>query len=116
MKRRDFLLRSAGAAVLAATPLAVLAATRGTLLDDPLAWVGTRFRLAEGGQLELAAVDSLACDRHCTQRSLRFRVVTGCAAVEGTHVLAHAGGEEMLFLQAGREGPVAHVNRLHRLP
>lgn len=113
MKRRDFLVRTAGAALLAATPVAVLAVSRGTLLDDPQAWVGTRFRLTEGAHIELVAVERLACDRHCTQLSLRFRTLSGSAPAEGTHVLASARGEATLFLQAGRDGPVAHVNRLH---
>lgn len=113
MKRRDFLLRSAGATLLAATPVAVLAATRGSLLEDPQAWVGTCFRLADGARIELADVEQLACDRHCTQLCLRFRTLSGAAPVEGTHLLASARGEQALFLQAGREGPVAHVNRLH---
>ena len=47
MKRREFLVRSAAAAatIVAATPAALLAAARGSLLEDPQAWIGTRFSL-----------------------------------------------------------------------
>ena len=113
MKRRDFLLRSAGAALLAATPLSVLAAARGGLLEDPQAWIGTRFRLAGGAEIELAAVEQLGCDRHCTQHCLRFRALSGSTPPEGTHLLTGPHGQHALFLQVGRDGPVAHLNRLH---
>ena len=113
MKRRDFLVRSAGAALLGAVPFGIAAAVRGSLLDDPLAWVGTRFRAAEGVVLELAGVEQLACDRHSTQLRLQFRSVAGSVPREGTHVLASGWGEEALFLQTGRDGPVACINRLH---
>lgn len=113
MKRRDFLVRSAGAALLGAIPFGVAAAMRGSLLDDPLAWVGTRFRAADGAVLELANVEQLACDRHSTQVRLQFRTIAGNAPGEGTHVLASGWSEEALFLQSGRDGPVACVNRLH---
>ena len=113
MKRREFLLRSAGAALLGAVPLGVAAAVRGSLLDDPLAWIGTRFTLADGCALELAGVEQLPGDRHSTQLRLQFRTLAGSAPCEGTHALRSGWSEDALFLQAGREGPVACVNRLH---
>ena len=114
MKRRDFVVRSAGAAVLGAVPLGAVAALRGSLLDDPKAWLGTTFRLPDGSYLELADVEALAGDRYSRQVRLQFRMLTGAAPREGTHALECGSGEETLFLQAGREGPVACINRLHR--
>lgn len=113
MKRRDFVLRTTGAALLGAVPLGAAAALRGSLLDDPVAWLGTTFRLSDGGYLELADVESLAGDQYSRQVRLQFRVLAGAVPREGTHALACGSGEEMLFLQAGRSGPVACINRLH---
>lgn len=115
MKRRDFLVRSAGAAVLAAAPLGVGAAWSGPLLDDPNAWIGRRFQLADGSQLALAGVEHVLGDRHSTQFRLRFTVVSGTAPREGIHALRCGLDEEALFLQSGREGPVACINRLHAI-
>lgn len=115
MKRREFVVRSAGAALLGALPVGAMAASRGALLDDPQAWLGARFRTGQGSLLELADVERLAGDRHTTQWRLGFRVVEGAAPAEGTHVLACGSREDALFLQAGRQGPVACVNRLHTL-
>ena len=112
MKRRDFLVRSAGAALLGAVPFGVVRAARGTLLDDPVAWIGAEFRLADGTRLELADVEQVAGGRQSAQARLQFRTVAGSTPVEGTHTLASAWCEEPLFLQAGREGPVACINRL----
>jgi hypothetical protein len=114
MQRRDFMLRSAGAALLGAIPFGASAALRGPLLEDPLAWLGTMFRLPDGSRIELAGVEPVVGDRLSTQVRLQFRTVSGSAPREGTHVLAAGWHEELLFLQAGREGPVACINRLHR--
>ena len=111
MNRRDFLMRSAGAMALVATPTAVLAHARGSLLEDPQAWVGTRFDAANGARLELAGVEGQCSDGHCSRFSLRFRTLSGTVP-EGTYHLAGAHGEELLYLQAGQAGPVAHVSRL----
>lgn len=113
MKRRDFLLRSAGAALLGAVPLCVAAASRGSLLDDPQGWIGTRFGLGDGSTLELARAERVSGDAQSSQWRLQFRTVTGNDPREGTHALACGFREESLFLQAGREGPVACINRLH---
>lgn len=115
MKRRDFLVRSAGAALLGALPAAMASNLRGPLLDDPAAWIGTTFRTTGGARLTLAAVEQLGGDRHTTQLRLQFRVLTGDAPGEGTHVLASGWSEQALFLQCGREGPVACLNRLRGL-
>jgi len=115
MKRREFLKRSAGAALLGAVPVGVAAAARGPLLDDPQAWIGARFGLADGSLLELARVEPVAFDAASSQWRLQFRVLAGAAPREGLHALACGLGGEELFLQAGREGPVACVNRLHRM-
>lgn len=115
MKRRDFLVRSAGAALLGAVPFGIAAASRGSLLDDPLAWIGTAFRTADGAVIELAQVEQLACDRTSTQVRLHFRALFGAVPGEGTHTLASSRGKEMLYLQSGREGPVACLNRLRSL-
>ena len=113
MQRRDFMLRSASAALLGAVPLGASAALRGSLLDDPLAWVGTTFRLRDGSFLELADVESVASDRYSRQLRLQFRVLAGAAPREGTHALECGWRQERLFLQDGHEGPVACINRLH---
>jgi hypothetical protein len=113
MNRRDFLSRSTAAALLAAVPVVVVAATRGPLLEDPTAWIGTTFRLADGSRLELAAVEELACDRYSTQVRMHFRTVSGVSPAEGTHALSSAWSEEDVFLQPGRVGAVACINRLH---
>lgn len=115
MKRREFVLRSAGAALLSAIPLGVAAAVRGSLLDDPLAWIGKVFRLADGSHLELADVERLAGDSHSTQYRLQFRTVSGAVPREGTHALSCGWNDERLFLQSGRQGPVACINRLTRI-
>lgn len=112
MKRREFLVRSAGAALLAATPLGMAAAMRGSLLEEPQAWVGSEFRLADGSRITLAGVEQLACDRHTTQLRLQFHTVSGAAPAEGTHVLTSGWRDEPVFLQAGHAGPVACINRL----
>lgn len=111
MKRRDFLMRSAGAALLAAVPIGVAAAARGSLLDEPLAWIGTRFHTPDGAVMVLDQVEQLDGDRHSTQLRLQFRSLSGVVP-EGTHVLASGWCEEPLFLQAGHAGPVACINRL----
>jgi hypothetical protein len=113
MNRRHFLLGTAGAALVGAIPVAVTAAARGSLLDDPAAWIGSHFRLADGSQLELAAVDELSCDRHSSQLRLRFRSLNGVAPAEGIHPLSTGWSEDSLFLQPARDGAVACVNRLH---
>lgn len=113
MKRRDFLLGASAAALIGAVPTALAAAARGTLFDDPSAWIGTRFQLADGSRLELAAVEELACDRHSSQLRLQFRSLAGYPPREGTHALRSGWSEEFLFLQPARDGAVACVNRLH---
>lgn len=115
MKRRDFLVRSAGAVVLAAAPLGASGAWSGPLLDDPDAWIGRRFDLADGSQIVLAGVERVAGDRYSSQFRLTFNVVSGTAPREGTHALRCGLDEEALFLQSGREGPVACINRLHAI-
>jgi hypothetical protein len=115
MKRREFVMRSATAGLIGAIPLGVAAAIRGPLLEDPLAWLGTTFALPDGGHLELVGVETLPGDRHSTQLRLQFRSVSGASPREGTHALATTWGEQSLFLQSGRDGPVACVNRLHRI-
>lgn len=112
MKRRDFLMRSAGTAVLGAMPLGATAGWRGPLLDDPQAWLGREFRLADGSRLTLAAVEQLPTDGRSKQARLQFRVQSGTAPREGSHALSCGVEEETLFLQAGRDGPVACINRL----
>lgn len=113
MKRRQFLLHSTGVALLGALPVGVAAAMRGTLLDDPLAWIGTRFDLADGCAIELAAVEELPGDGRSTQLRLQFRTRAGSTPCEGLHALRNAWSEQALFLQQGRDGPVACINRLH---
>lgn len=114
MKRREFVLRSGGAALLGAIPLSAAATARAPLLDDPAAWIGTRFTLSDGSRLELTGVESVARDLVSTQSRLQFRTVSGTPPCEGLHALSTAWDGESLFLQAGREGPVACINRLHR--
>ncbi len=115
MKRRDFFLSSTGAALLGSLPCVASAALRGSLLDDPQAWVGTAFHTTDGAMLELAEVEKLAGDTYSDQVRLRFRTIAGSAPSEGTHLLASGWSSESLFLQSGREGPVACVNRLRAL-
>lgn len=112
MKRRDFMRRSAGTALLGALPLAATAGWHGALLDDPEAWIGREFRLADGTGLTLAAVEQLPADGYSRQARLQFKLMSGSAPREGTHALRCGIEEESLFLQAGREGPVACINRL----
>jgi hypothetical protein len=114
MKRRDFMLRSSGAALLGAMPLAASASWRGPLLDDPQAWIGREFRLADGSLLSLDAVESVPSDARSTQFRLQFRAVAGSTPREGSHALRCGFDEEVLFLQPGRDGPVACINRLNR--
>ncbi|MGQ0800604.1 MAG: hypothetical protein ACT4NL_10905 [Pseudomarimonas sp.] len=114
MKRRDFMLRSAGSVMLGAAPLGAAAAWHGALLDDPQSWIGREFRLADGSQLALAAVEPVANDRDSIQMRLQFRVVSGSTPREGSHALSCGFDEETLFLQPGRDGPVACLNRLKR--
>lgn len=112
MKRRDFMLRAAGTAALGAVPLGAAAGWRGPLLDDPSGWIGKVFRLPDGSHMTLAAVEQLADDRVSKQMRLQFHVLSGSAPREGTHALNCGVEQEMLFLQSGREGPVACINRL----
>ena len=113
MKRRDFVLRSAAVALLGAVPLGAMAASRrGTLLENPTAWLGSSFRLDNGNRLELVNVESVAGDGQSTQYRLQFRTRSGFMPPEGTHRLDCGWCEEYLFLQPGLEGPVACVNRL----
>jgi hypothetical protein len=112
MQRRGFLLNSMAAAALVAVPPAIAASVRGPLLDDPLAWLGTRFATTGGATLELVAVEQLELDPRSTQCRLQFRNLTGAAPAEGIHRLSGAGEEQSLFLQAGSKGPVACLNRL----
>jgi hypothetical protein len=114
MKRREFVLRSGGAALLGAIPLGAAAAVRAPLLEDPAAWIGTRFTLSDGSRLELTGVEAVARDHLSTQSRLQFRTVSGTTPREGLHALSAAWDEQSLFLQSGREGPVACINRLHR--
>ena len=114
MKRRHFLLQSAGASLLGALPLGAVAALRGNLLDDAQAWIGESFQLPDGGRVQLTRVESLPGDRRTTQLRLQFRSIAGTVPPEGTHALEGRGILQDLFLQAGREGPVACVNRLNR--
>lgn len=114
MSRRAFLKHTAAAALLGAVPLGVAAAARGSLLDDPEAWVGTRFRVADGGMLELARAERVASGGQSSQWRLQFRTLSGAAPGEGMHALACGFDQEVLFLQSGRAGPVACINRLHR--
>jgi hypothetical protein len=112
MKRRGFLGASIGAALVAALPTGFARASRGSLLEDPVSWLGTEFRLADGSRLELDKVEHHDCDRHSTQLRLKFRIVEGVPPLEGTHALAGGGCEQALFLQEGDAGPVACINRL----
>ena len=114
MKRRDFVVHSAGLAVLGAIPLGATAAPtsrHGTLLENPEAWVGTSFRLANGNRLKLVNVKPLADDGQSTQYRLQFRSRSG-AMPEGTYALDCGWCTEQLFLHPGIEGPVACINRL----
>lgn len=115
MKRRDFLSCSTGTVLLAALPCAAHAALRGSLLEDPQAWVGTAFHTPDGATLELREVEQLAGDPYSQQVRLRFHTIAGTTPSEGTHMLASGWSREALFLQNGREGPVACVNRLRAL-
>lgn len=115
MKRRDFLFCSTGSLLLAALPLSALAAARGSLLDDPQAWLGTAFQTADGATLELAEVEQLGGDGYTQQVRLRFRTLAGASPTEGIHQLVNGWHRESLFLQNGRAGPVACVNRLRTL-
>lgn len=110
MKRRHFLACTATAAVAGALPAMVGA--RGALLDDPEAWVGTVFGLADGSRIRLDRVEHLARDRHSIQTRLQFHSVAGATPGEGLHRLDHGLRAQELFLQRGGEGPVACVNRL----
>jgi hypothetical protein len=112
MKRREFFLATAGAALVVAVPAVSTALSRRALLDDPQAWLGDEFLLADGARLRLAGVEHLQCDEHCTQARLQFSMVAGAAPAEGAHELRSASGCESVFLQAGRAGPVACINRL----
>ena len=112
MKRRAFLQHAASAALLAAAPIGFAAHTRGRLLDEPHAWTGESFRLADGSVIVLAAVEELSCDLHTRQVRLQFHVRSGTDPAEGTHALASGWREEQVFLQPGVAGPVACVNRL----
>jgi hypothetical protein len=114
MKRRDFMLRSSSAALLGAMPLAASATWRGPLLDDPQAWIGREFRLADGSVLSLHAVEALPSDGRSTQFRLQFRTFAGASPREGSHALRCGFDEEVLFLQPGSAGPVACINRLNR--
>lgn len=112
MKRRDFLIQSAGVALLGTAPLSLVASPRGDLLDDPSAWVGTRFRTDDGTTLELSGVTELNIDPRSRQCRLQFRAVTGPAPTDGLHRLIAADCEQTLFLQSGGHGPVACLNLL----
>lgn len=87
---------------------------RPALLEDPRAWVGTEFVSTAGVRLRLSEVSSFRMDTHTMQASLQFEVVEGVEPPEGSHLLSCIGTDETLFLQSGRRGPVACVNRLHR--
>ncbi len=114
MKRRDFLLGStaAGVAVAAAFGAASLP-WRRSLLDDPRAWVGTQFELPDGTRLVLESVSDAGSDAYSVQTRLQFALREGAAPREGSHELRSATACETLFLQPGRQGPVACINRLH---
>ena len=112
MKRRDFMMRTARTALLGAMPLGAAAGWRGPLLDDPEAWIGRTFRMDDGTDLTLASVEMLPTDGRSKQARLQFKVAAGAAPREGTHALRCGVEEEALFLQNGREGPVACINRL----
>lgn len=112
MKRRDFLTRSAGAALLASAPVAIAAGWRGRLLDDPQAWIGRGFHTPDGLELELVAVEMLPDDGRTRQARLLFELRGGELPRDGVHRLQCGLEQEELFLQRGRRGPVACINRL----
>lgn len=113
MKRRDFLLSSAAVALTASAPLGARVLQSGSLLDDPQAWVGTEFELPDGTRVVLSGVFDQRFDAHTVQSRLQFTLRAGSVPREGSYVLCSRAQNETLFLQAGREGPVACINRLH---
>jgi hypothetical protein len=113
MKRRDFLLSSAAVAIVAGAPFGASALQRGSLLDDPHAWIGTEFALPDGTRLVLSSVSERRFDAHTVQSNLQFTSHAGTPLREGSYELCSEALNETLFLQAGRAGPVACVNRLH---
>ncbi len=116
MKRRHFILCTSAAAVAAAVPLGAAAARRPALLDDPRAWIGAEFVSADGVRLRLADVVGVRVDRDTMQADLQFQVLEGELPREGSHVLNCGQADETLYLQPGRHGPVACINRLRRTP
>jgi hypothetical protein len=104
MKRREFMMRGAGTALLGALPLGATAGWSGPLLDDPEAWVGRTFRIEDGTELTLAAVETLPTDGRSRQARLQFTVGAGSPPREGTHALRCGVERESLFLQSGRDG------------
>lgn len=114
MKRRHFMLCTSAATVTAALPLSAAAARRPALLDDPRAWLGAEFVSDEGARLRLADVVGVRVDSATMQADLRFEVIQGNAPHEGSHVLRCGESIETLYLQPGKNGPVACINRLRR--
>lgn len=113
MKRRDFLLGSTAVALAASAPLGASVLQRGSLLDDPQAWIGAEFELPDGTRLVLSGVSDRRVDAHSVQSNLQFTLRAGTLPREGSHELCSRALNETLFLQAGRDGPVACLNRLH---
>ena len=114
MKRRHFMLCTSAAAVAATAPLSASAMRRPALLDDPQAWIGTEFVSADGTRLRLADVVGVRVDHATMQADLRFEVMQGDSPREGSYVLRCGETDETLYLQPGRNGPVACINRLRR--
>ena len=113
MNRRLFLASSVAAALVGGVPVVqAVSLGRQGLLEAPEAWLGERFRLVSGQVLQLAAVEAVGCDVACEQSTLQFRVIDGSAVPEGIHELRCGSASESLYLQSGRAGPVACLNRL----
>ena len=121
MKRRDFLAHSTAFATVSAALMVLTGVNGGALaaqfarprlVEAPLAWIGERFRLASGQVIELVAVEPAGYGGPCVQSTLRFRVVSGQAPVDGIHELLSGGSVEPLFLQPGKTGPIACLNRM----
>lgn len=114
MKRRNFLLGAGVAATGAALPLAVSAARRPALLDDPRAWLGEEFVSDEGLRLRLTQVEAVRVDRDTMQADLHFEVLQGEFTAAGIQALRCGRSENPLYLQPGATGAVACINRLRR--
>ena len=114
MKRRHFMLCASTVALAATAPLSTATMRRPALLDDPRAWLGTEFISAQGVRLRLVEVVGVRVDQDTMQSNLKFQVMEGESPPEGSYVLQCDERDETLYLQSGKTGPVACINRLRR--